>query len=299
MSNTLYPLGDTDHNQQILAGFDKLRKTGEITFRYSYRYNESIRGSRIGYGPQRAYIVLFSLAGIGTIAFDTHDGGNVDKEIYDLSVLYFKRSFNAALHASYAKVRPLGLNYYVGREGFNLDGIERALRLSSNAREMIRGVLGASGLPILFNFDPSAGGIDRIVRDLQPRVLFIAGLWDPFDSPGRPQEQVDQRIRINQTRIGCISLLRKELGSRFTGGIVRSKFAEKNFPDFIVDQRISTRRRDFIKHVSEHSICISSVGLHQSTGWKFAEYIALGRAVVAEKMYFGANSLSSKRSEFS
>ena len=37
--------------------------------------------------------------------------------------------------------------------------------------------------------------------------------------------------------------------------------------------------------VRRHPICIATSGLHRSTGWKFAEYLAMSRAIVSEKLH--------------
>jgi hypothetical protein len=38
--------------------------------------------------------------------------------------------------------------------------------------------------------------------------------------------------------------------------------------------------------VKEHSICIATTGLHDSIGWKMAEYVAASRAIVSEPLHF-------------
>lgn len=56
-------------------------------------------------------------------------------------------------------------------------------------------------------------------------------------------------------------------------------------PDLILPQQL-TNRRQYIKLMKQSSICIATTGLHGSIGWKFAEYIVAGKAVVSEPLNY-------------
>jgi hypothetical protein len=101
--------------------------------------------------------------------------------------------------------------------------------------------------------------------------------------PGLSPEVVEG---LNDTRAGCIRLLRKRFGERFLGGLARSANALKRYPDCVVDEGISTRRRDYLARLRGYSICVATTGLCDSIGWKFAEYLAFGKAIVCEPMKF-------------
>ena len=38
--------------------------------------------------------------------------------------------------------------------------------------------------------------------------------------------------------------------------------------------------------VKESSICIATMGLHESIGWKFAEYVSASKAIVSEELHY-------------
>ena len=38
--------------------------------------------------------------------------------------------------------------------------------------------------------------------------------------------------------------------------------------------------------IKENYICLTSEGLHHSIGWKFAEYVAAGKAIITEPLYY-------------
>ncbi|ENO0816296.1 hypothetical protein PAK39_15700 [Proteus mirabilis] len=38
--------------------------------------------------------------------------------------------------------------------------------------------------------------------------------------------------------------------------------------------------------MKEHEICITSTGLHKSTGWRFGEFVAASRAIISEPLNY-------------
>ena len=96
---------------------------------------------------------------------------------------------------------------------------------------------------------------------------------------------------INDVRAGCIRALREKFGERFFGGAVPDEFARKNFPDCLVSDPEITRFGNYIRKMQQFPIGIATTGLHNSIGWKFAEYIAFSHAVVSEKLHYEAPGL--------
>jgi hypothetical protein len=115
-----------------------------------------------------------------------------------------------------------------------------------------------------------------------PRAVFFARTWDP-DELRLPRADVEA---LNDTRAQCIRLLRKRFGERFFGGLARSAHALARYPDCVVDEDTSTRRRDYLARLRGFSICVATTGLSDSIGWKFGEYLAFGKAIVCEPMKF-------------
>jgi hypothetical protein len=47
-----------------------------------------------------------------------------------------------------------------------------------------------------------------------------------------------------------------------------------------------TTKRQYLRLLAEHPICVTSGGLHRSLGWKLGEYVALSKAIVTERLAF-------------
>ena len=86
-------------------------------------------------------------------------------------------------------------------------------------------------------------------------------------------------------RVDIIKRLKNELGSNFTGGLYNSKYAQENYPELILDESI-TQKENYLNLVKNCDICIGSLGLHKSTGWKTAEYVAASKAIVNENLFY-------------
>jgi hypothetical protein len=118
-----------------------------------------------------------------------------------------------------------------------------------------------------------------------PNVLFLVAAYDPYDDPARSQEKIDDRIFINETRARCVRLLKDALGPRFTGGFSPSRFTQEHYPDLVVPPG-STSQENYLRTLKSFPICVASTGLHGSTGWKLAEYVAFSKAILSERLVY-------------
>ena len=129
----------------------------------------------------------------------------------------------------------------------------------------------------------------------QPKILFMARLWDPageFAGQLTPA-MAEERFRINESRAACIRLLRRDCGDRFFGGVASSPFTVREYPDVVLDDPSLARKDKYLAFMKTFDIHVSTMGLHGSTGWKFAEYIAASKAVVCEPLcYESAGNLA-------
>ena len=105
-------------------------------------------------------------------------------------------------------------------------------------------------------------------------------LPQPLHLPNAAFEET--RWQISEMRASCISSLRREFGGRVLAGFAHSEFAKRHFPGLLVpDPRISDKRQ-FLRAVQASDVCVTTTGVHESIGWKLAEYVALGKAIVTE-----------------
>lgn len=124
----------------------------------------------------------------------------------------------------------------------------------------------------------------------EPKVLFMTRLWNPAgDFKGQlTNEKSEERSLINETRAACIRLCRKEFGSRFFGGVIPADFSKSSYPDIVLETPQTGRKDKYLDHMKRFDIHIATSGLHRSTGWKFAEYIAASKAIVTEPLFYSS-----------
>ncbi len=122
----------------------------------------------------------------------------------------------------------------------------------------------------------------------EPRILFMARLWDPAgDFPGQLTDRMaEERHEINERRSACIRLLREAFGDRFFGGVAPSPFALRAYGDVVLETPSLARKDAYLAFMKTFDIHISTMGLHGSTGWKFAEYLAASKAIVCEPLCY-------------
>jgi hypothetical protein len=118
-----------------------------------------------------------------------------------------------------------------------------------------------------------------------PKILFLVTAYDPDDHPDRSAAKAEERYQINETRASCLRLLKQALGPRFFGGFDRNPYTLERYPDLVVPRAV-TAQGSYIETMRSYPICVATTGLHDSIGWKLAEYVAFGKAIVSEKLNY-------------
>ena len=90
---------------------------------------------------------------------------------------------------------------------------------------------------------------------------------------------------VTSQRIDLVNGLKKELGDKFIGGLEDNEIARKLCPELISKNKY-TDKFQFMNMTKSNNICIASVGLHDSIGWKFGEYVAAGKAIVTDPLKY-------------
>ncbi|MCX6026684.1 MAG: hypothetical protein NTY23_10580 [Chloroflexi bacterium] len=283
------------HLTQSLTGLVLLHRAGIIRLKQVLirRGQGDERASVYGPTAHEAHLLLL-LEDSVRVYYDMQDAQDINLSAAEGVDLYFKRSYarEAIPPALRARVHPYGLNYAVyadGRDGFE---IRRRLFFEPEAGKRLRAMLrlalrGMDMSAVAPGFRATMGQMSAPPERAQPpRVLFMARAWDPTDDPARPAEKVEQRRQINEVRAECVRLLRKEFGAAFTGGFRHTPYALTHHKDVLLpDDRLSTKE-NYIRLLREHSIGIATTGLHESIGWKLAEYAAFSKAIAAERLRF-------------
>jgi hypothetical protein len=202
---------------------------------------------------------------------DVHDSHEIDADALESCDVYLKRGY---VHDPLSpKVRPLGLNYQVCADGFDRFELERRFRLEGwkpAARYFGHRQLTVSD----FEADATTG---------EPRVLFLCRTWQPDVERGRDKNA--ERERINQNRAECIVALRRAFGDRCIAGFDPTPYARARYPHAVGADQSLTKRRRYVQFMQTIPICVATIGLHSSNGWKLGEYIASSRAIVSEELH--------------
>lgn len=260
------------HCCQIAAGFLRLKEQG---------WDVEIRDdSRSGFEKFPDQPFVFAEYRGKRIAYDLLDGYN-DLDTMHLALnrcdFYFKRSYdgerNKRLFAEdQDRIFPLGFNYHVThrKNPINEPAVKRYLKpLQGRAPDIY--------------FTPEVFEGKAEYKEGKPVILFLARLWE--EEPALSAEVNAERRLINESRIRIIRTLRQRYGDAFVGGLNDLPIARELAPDLIVPANY-TERRKYLKLLHSCDICIGTMGLHESIGWKTAEYVAAAKAIVNEHFHY-------------
>ena len=266
---TLYVnyLSKLPHVSQIITGFHYLGKEQEYDIILANKTKKPADAPELPAAVELLYRNK-------KIIYDLDDGyQHLDGMRYLLCDCdyYFKRSYsdekNAALLAEFSdKIFPLGFNYHVSYEGNPINQDPPA-----GIKQMIKKLIGFKSASY---FTPEVFEKKSPKKNSTPRILFYTRLW-----PSKENEY------INTMRIEIIRILRKKFGKAFSGGIQYSLLARSLCPDLILPPN-KTNKSAYLKKLHDSDICIGSMGLHESIGWKTGEYVAASKAIVNEKLRY-------------
>ncbi len=274
--------GDSSSVSRVLAGFLLLESRGTVKLSLN-------PGNDCPDSADRRHIVQLEADGL-RLAFNMADNGHLSDETAQyLDGLdgMFLRSYNPEMNKNLRedqqkKLFPFGFNYYATCPGNPLDKKENA-PLLQKLKQAVKNLQKADHVE---SFEQKA---DYVEKD--PKIIFMCRLWDPEEIPqGGPNGEYraymrEERHKLCRDRIDLVRSLGSIYGSQFTGGIQDTPLARKLCPELIVPNRLTNKQR-YLAAMKRSDICIGSMGLHRSTGWKTGEYIAAARAIVAEKMWY-------------
>jgi hypothetical protein len=280
-----------NHLQQLYTGFLMLHRRGRVDARQRIIRDHAPRAGPQHLRTARDYHLRVVVNRRIALYYDVHDSWEVDEQDVQHVDFYFKRSYDPARLSSLpaalrGKIHPLGLNYSLFPDGVDWFGLVRNLRLARGARKLSEAAR-ALGVSDPFAFTPRVGVMwsppdDRAI----PRALFMTRAFDPNDQTDRSQAKKDEREWLNDERAQLIRVLRRELGERFYGGFTHTPHATRRYPDLLVGDAARGTKAGYIAQLRSYSIGIATTGIHESIGWKFAEYVAFAKAIVSEPLHY-------------
>ena len=236
------------------------------------------------------------------ICFDMADGSAIaSPEALKEADCYFKRSYASEEVKKLPvnlrdKVFPYGLNYAC-RSSYEKMNWQRLLATTkpwqiwrnnplSRLKELLAYPLKQQlakcrlpcdlDLPVLspdFEVPPS--------QETEGKILFQARAWSPAECPGIPEEKLK---KLNKMRAMTVKVLREEFGDRFIGGLAPTEYAKAHYPGYLATMK--TDKNSYMALVRKCLICVTTKGLHNSTGWKLPEYIAASRCIISEPLMY-------------
>ncbi|QIP16690.1 hypothetical protein G8759_30635 [Spirosoma aureum] len=284
------------HANQIFTGFKALSKQGLIQLSL-HQTNESV------FVDASLPIVRACIDGEVNLIYDTLDGYRFDHscslqenvklldKVLNSCDFYFKRSFSSALNSTLTNtnIYRLGLNVKLHNELYS-----ELLHTKLLSKEFAKLLIGKSRtLANLFNQEyygdhlfQTLNSLPAIKKDyFYPNsILYLTRSRDPYGQ-ALPEDLVEERHSMNELRAACIRACRKEFGSYFVGGISDSAFARSAYPDLVMPKSL-TRQSNYFRLIQEASICVATNGLHDSIGWKVAEYVSYSKAIVSEPLKY-------------
>lgn len=270
------------HLMQIYAGFFELQKLGIIDLKIRKIKSTASSIPVINALVNKKYKVVYdTIDGLSWVPGDSKTNLEHFQRTFKTD-FYFKRSYDPRMQEyrpENCSVFPLGLNY-------NIHPHRNMLAYANGLKEKIKYIAKTNRLLKTVSKKPFFYAKDFEYFPIKPpihRVLFLTRLWSPEEA--RSERSRVFRAEINATRIACIEACKREFGDRFTGGLQLESYAKKKHPELAMPGSL-TNKASYLQAVKDHSICIATTGLHNSIGWKLAEYVAASRAIVTEPLKF-------------
>ena len=283
-------ISNSNHVQQIYCGLELLAQENQIILKQKFDESSPVyqKNCQQAYSIHSGGVKLRVNDSI-KLYYDINDGEKIDLEGLHWCNYYFKRSFSSLIHNVISnKIKPFDLNYMVKTNHISWQAIQRSWKMSTGISR-IKNILRECDIFNKISYLPRLNELYLSPKPKQPfKVLFLCRLWEPTkdDYLTLTNEQMEDRIEINQMRVECIRALKNEFQDEFVGGLSPTDYAIEHFSDIVFTNKEVTQKRNYIASLKQFSVCIATTGLSNSIGWKFGEYIALSKAVVSEKLMF-------------
>lgn len=228
------------------------------------------------------------------ICFDPRDQSNVwhtaALEKYDI---YYKRSIyqpdtERLIRSQQVKVRPINpmfATWCSGTMAWNAKLIVASfvkaghhIFTGNSSRKTISSILDDlrtfAFLSTLNNYE------DNPVGCKQKQVLFQTRLWDPSEEKGDWVED------CNRHRVEMIQVLRRRLGAYCVGGLIRTPYAEQNYPELLSNLTLTAKakRPEFISLCRKFLIRVNVKALFDAVPYSLGETLAANNCLVSESI---------------
>jgi hypothetical protein len=279
----LFPHLDLIQASGIVSGLATLSRLGQISLSIDFK-DDAIE---VPYTAMELVVTSTSTGATRNVVLDFYDRS--DKLIPSalaFADVYFKRQYDGATESAAASVgarhvRPLGLTIAgLSRSSWWLVAAELRASLRTararNARANWSALLGAMVADARMWLRVPSTDSARVEHagGRASRIVFQPRLWDTTPGSG------DLFDVANEDRIATVAALREAFSSDASIGLVHTPFAQRVAPHLLTSSKIRTQT--YHRQLRDATIGVNCVGLSGSVGWKFAEYLAAGLAVVSQ-----------------
>lgn len=121
---------------------------------------------------------------------------------------------------------------------------------------------------------------DTPAGNKRKQVLFQTRLWDPS------KEEGDWAEECNRHRVEMVRVLRRRLGTRCVGGLIRTPFTEKNYPDLLsnLTPTAKSKRPEFIRLCRQFLVRVNIKALFDAVPYSLGETLAANNCLVSENI---------------
>ena len=272
---------NSPHLLQLYTGFFELEKKGiaKLTFTHTNKSKNALAIATVIVN-NRYKVIYDALDGLSWKKGTKEENLQHFQKNYPCD-FYFKRSYTSEMQ-NYAppgcRVLPLGFNYNIQPEAnllpFNPTLKDKAIYILKT--NPVTKLFSGKNFFYAKDFEQAPGSSNN-------KILFITRLWNPDEALSEGSKL--HRKRINAMRVSCIEACREKYKDQFTGGLIVDAFTAKEYPHLGLPDKL-TNKKGYLNAIKEHAICIATTGLHNSIGWKMAEYVAASKAIVSEPLHF-------------
>jgi len=228
------------------------------------------------------------------ICFDPKDQSNAwqTKALEECDV-YFKRSTHRPdterlTKPQQSKVRPINPMFATWCSGAGIWNVRlyaalvmragRQIAARQPSRQalisMLNNIRAFAFLSTLDNYEDSPASSKR------EQVLFQTRLWDPSEEKGEWVED------CNLHRVEMVRGLRRRLGTRCIGGLIRTPYTEKNYPELLSNLTLTAKakRPEFIRLCRQFLVRVNIKALYDAVSYSLGETLAANNCLVSESI---------------
>jgi hypothetical protein len=295
----------TEYLSGLYAGLFELAAAGEVVLDFS-RQRPSPAYDTI---PTVLRIAVTAASRRLEVCFDTADWRRIaSPEDLATADVYFKRGYHAGYVAQIesalrCRVAPMDLQYACSSRNESWSQSVRDLaamqiRSGDLRRTPLKALKHIVGLPARrrlkaigsprrwhppmyideFEVSPDAPA--------QPKIYYRTRVYGPDDAPDN--FRLGRMDEVNDMRANSVRALRAHFGARFVGGLRHSEHARRAYPDCLYPG--DPGLYGHVALTRDCLVAVNTAGLHDSTSWKMAEYMAASRCIVSERPFYDSAS---------